>query len=77
MFDIQPDSRMDTTEMLLYNIWQELKQLNTLKTELTLEEKPKIKQEKPCKYCGEIHDNAGQRMACARKHKKEVNTNVD
>lgn len=71
MFDIQPDGRFTTEEKLLYNIWKELEKLNSTK-EFIPEVKPKVNHEKPCKYCGEIHDNAGQRMACARKHKKEV-----
>lgn len=67
--DIQLSPRDVATseQKLLYMILQELKQMNS-KLEKPTEKKITAK---ACKYCGEIHENKGQIMACAKKHKKE------
>jgi len=65
-FDIKKDGRFDTTEMLLWNIWQELKEIN--KTEIIdvkVQEKPKSK----CKKCGAEFENKGDFLAHSRKCK--------
>jgi hypothetical protein len=52
-------------EILLFDILQELKKLN---------EPKQVKEENnqyPCKACGGVHENIGQRMACAKKLKKD------
>ena len=74
-----------TEEKLLFEILQELKELNSKfetspeikKTETKPEIKAEIKTEYkavpsgvPCKYCGGTHENKGQMLACARKRKK-------
>ena len=69
--DIQLSPRDVATseQKLLYMILQELKQINSkLNKEKPIEKKITAK---ACKYCGEIHENKGQIMACAKKHKKE------
>lgn len=74
MFDIKPDSRMDTKEKLLYNIWQELKQ-NKLMLEVI--EKPQTSQSKIHEYtckvkdCGFKTENKGIYLAHCKNHKKE------
>jgi hypothetical protein len=85
MFDIKESDHFDTTEKLLFNIWQELRILNGAKKAPAkqipakkLLTKPQSDSEK-CKYCGGTHENKGQFLACARKHstkKKEGTKNV-
>jgi hypothetical protein len=50
---------VDTHEILLFDILQELKKLNE-----------PVKDKSICKYCGGTHDNKGQAMNCAKKNKK-------
>lgn len=59
-----------TTELLLFDILQELKQLN--KPEKPIE-KP-IEEPIPdnyCQYCGKVHPNTGLAKACEKRNKKE------
>ncbi|MFW9968623.1 MAG: hypothetical protein ACFFDF_00385 [Candidatus Odinarchaeota archaeon] len=70
MFDIKPDERMTTVEKLLYNIYEELKGKSEKKD--TKLKSPQKKSNKKCKYCGQVHENHGYFLACARKHKKAV-----
>lgn len=65
--DIQITTRDVTTseQKLLYLILQELKSINL---KLTSTAKPTAID---CKYCGGTHENNGQVMACAKKHKKK------
>jgi hypothetical protein len=60
MFDIDKSHCVTTEQKLLWNIMESLKK----ETPLVLPEK------KPCKHCGEAHDNKGQELACAKKHSK-------
>lgn len=68
MQDLKRESMVDTTEKLLFDILQELKNLSkSLKpSEKTNEKLTAI----DCKYCGKTHENNGQVMACAKKTKK-------
>jgi len=59
MFKIDKKNVVNETDKLLYNIWECLN-----KEEVT---KPLI----DCKYCGGTHENKGQLLACAKKHKKK------
>lgn len=74
MFDIKQDSRMDTTEQLLFNIWQELKRLNTLHEGT---EKPYTTENKIHEYLCKIEgcsfktENRGIYLAHCKNHKKE------
>jgi hypothetical protein len=70
--DIQITSRDVTTseQKLLYLILMELKEISGKLTSKEEEITTKTTA-KTCKYCGGIHENAGQYSACARKHKKE------
>lgn len=74
MFEIQQDSRMDLKEKLLYNIWQELRRINT-SSKVT--EKPQTKETKvhefTCKVenCGFKTENRGIYLAHCKNHKKE------
>jgi recombinational DNA repair protein RecR len=69
---VEITSRDVTTseQKLLYLVLQELKQINSElgSVEKAAEIKSKIT---ACKYCGGIHENKGQALACAKKHKKE------
>lgn len=78
------EAMVDTTELLLFDILQELKAINAKleakpETELIPEPTLKVEPEKEtdqkitasCKYCGGIHENKGQVLACAKKAKKE------
>lgn len=73
MFDIQQDSRMDTTEQLLYNIWQELKRLNTSQEVTEPQTTENVKHEYVCKVkgCGFKTESKGVYLAHCKKHKKE------
>lgn len=56
-----PDQKM------LYNIMvllEELVEQNAPK------EPPKPEGEK-CKHCGDVHENVGEKLSCAKKHKKK------
>ena len=77
MFDVVKDSRMSDTEKLLYNIWQELKQLNANKEENTSKEEDKRKDTFKCKVCDKEYENKGKLLACLKKHKKEDSKNVN
>lgn len=71
-----------TEPMLLYDIRQLLVEQNELlksvlstannavDTKLPKPENNDQNEKIKCKYCGEEHDNKGQVMACAKKHKK-------
>lgn len=65
--DIQITSRdvSASEQKLLYLMLLELKQINS---KLGSENKSVAVD---CKYCGGTHENKGQVMACAKKHKKE------
>ena len=61
MYDIKAKDIVTVEQRLLFNIWQ------------ALDEKAKEKESPAiidCKYCGGTHENKGQLMACAKKHKK-------
>jgi hypothetical protein len=67
------DSLISTEEKLLFDILQELKEINRKLPEpepLRPIAKATEEREIQCKYCGGSHDNKGQFLACARKHKK-------
>ena len=69
MRELKREAMIDTPEILLYDILQELKQINSkLSPAETVEVKAKTT---ACKYCGGIHENKGQELACAKKYKKE------
>jgi len=69
MFDIDPDNLVSKTDKLLYNIWQELKQLRpTAEGTEAVIQKPKVI---ACKKCGEEFDNRGKFLSHSREHKKE------
>lgn len=72
-----------TETKLLYDIRQLLIEQNELLKSVISPTKQTIDTDTPkpennvqsdkiqCKYCGGKHDNMGQVMACAKKHKKE------
>lgn len=72
MFDDMIINRPETK--LLYNIQELLIEQNELLKKILPSEKvsEEINDKIPCKYCGGEHDNKGQVMACAKKHKKGV-----
>ena len=81
MFNLEKEECcFNTTEQLLYNIWQELKILNGNETEIekpveqALEDTTDTEDTKdkqiPCKACGGTHENMGAMLACCRKNKK-------
>jgi hypothetical protein len=59
------DSLVTNEEKLLFDIFQELKEINQ---KLTV--RPVAKGAE-CKYCGGTHENKGQVLACAKKKRKE------
>ncbi|MDP4117668.1 MAG: hypothetical protein Q8873_00545 [Bacillota bacterium] len=63
-----------TEKILLYDIRQLLIEQNgLLRSAISVSGAQENQIEKiQCKYCGGEHDNKGQMMACARKHKKEA-----
>jgi hypothetical protein len=71
MFEITKDSRFTIEERLLYNIWQELRRLNTVPVETPLENK-KDENIYSCKECEYKTENKGSFLAHARKHKKDA-----
>jgi hypothetical protein len=52
---------------LLYDIRELMRENNLLLTRLLNNGQ---KEGYPCKYCGETHENRGQLLACAKKHKR-------
>ena len=56
-----------TEQRLLYNIQELLKELVEVNT---LREPLKPVGEK-CKHCGGVHNNVGEKLNCAKKHKKK------
>lgn len=56
------------TDKLLFDILQELKKLNGGKPEVKA---AGLTAGIPCKYCGGVHENKGQVMACAKKLKRK------
>lgn len=80
MFDEkQIKGNISTLErQLLYDIRELLKEQNEL---LRGQNRPVINDskakdklkawEKPCPFCGVVHNNQGKYLACAKKHKKE------
>lgn len=80
MFDIKKEANFSREERLLYNIWQELVMLNSKQEKqkvevIPIENENKAKTSYKCKVCGTEHENKGQLLACAKKHKKEEETN--
>lgn len=80
MFEINKQGNFSREERLLYNIWQELITLNSRHEKEKVEVIPNEEENKAitsykCKVCGKEHDNKGQLLACAKKHKKEVESN--
>jgi hypothetical protein len=73
MFDIKPRSNMSVTEQLLFNIWQELKELNSKKENNEVIDKAVEKKESKfkCKTCGTEHENKGSLLMCYKKHKEK------
>ena len=77
MFDINPDQLVSKNDKLLYNIWQELKRLNT-PVRPTREDTGAAKKPKPaaksmirCKKCPATFTNRGEFFQHAKQHKKE------
>lgn len=73
MINISSRDITTSEQKLLYAILEELKKLNIA---LNIEQnkkfqKPKEKQNKICKYCGERHEKPVDYAICAKKHKKE------
>lgn len=78
--EIRRESLLDASEKLLFDILQELKEIKQL---LKTQEKRQGQRLKPqealrpmakdtkCKHCGMVHENKGQELACAKKHKKQ------
>jgi len=69
MTELKREDMYDVTRILLFDIREELKKLNSKleQQEADAESKP----EKVCKYCGEVHDRPVDYAVCAKKHKKE------
>ena len=71
MFDVKPNDCITTQEKLLYNIWQAVQR----PVDDCTDDKPEKLGNHPaigkCPVCGREWANNGQRLACARKHKKE------
>lgn len=61
MYIIKAKDIVTVEQKLLFNIWE------SLDKKAKLVESPKILD---CKYCGGTHENKGQLLACAKKHKK-------
>lgn len=61
MYPIREKDIVSTEQKLLFNIWQ------SLDGKAVTGQSPRILD---CKYCGGTHENKGQIMACAKKHKK-------
>lgn len=76
----------DRTELLMFDILQELKKISSkigeqlvnpiqdivIEESKPLEvEKAKVKPAKKCKHCGKVHDRPVDYAICAKKHKKE------
>jgi len=72
---LKRESMITTEEKLLFDILQELKQINQKLTK----EQPQAETVRPvakgvefvCKACNTKHENRGKLMACYKKHKKE------
>lgn len=62
---------VDTQDQLLFDILQELKEINQKLTPVS-----PIAKGLECKHCGEVHENKGKALACAKKAKKEGGANV-
>lgn len=63
MFNIEKSHCYSMEQMLLYNIHEYLRQLNDQKKETVSND--------TCNLCGGVHINAGERLACAKKHKRK------
>lgn len=69
MSDIKRDSLITTEEKLLFDILQVLREI---KQPLEPQEVLRLMaMDAKCKHCGKVHENKGQKLACAKKHKKE------
>lgn len=75
---LKRENMIDTQEMLLFDILQELRILNKhenenndVQTELEDTKKEAPKKKIICKTCGTEYNNIGEMLVCARKHKKE------
>jgi hypothetical protein len=62
MFEIDKAHCVTIEQKLLYNIQELLKK----------ESKAQV----ICKHCGGTHENIGQTLACAKKHKKDGDKHV-
>jgi hypothetical protein len=69
MRELKRESMVDTSEILLFDILQELKALNK-KLEPTMAQEEQQSALLNCKHCGGYHENKGQLMNCAKKNKK-------
>ncbi len=62
MYDIKMKDIVTVEQKLLFNIWE------TLDSKAKAKQSPKIID---CRFCGGTHENKGQLLACAKKHKKK------
>jgi hypothetical protein len=72
MREIKRESLIDTTDVLLYDILQELKRLGnpqTVPTTLAAQSNTQVTGFL-CKYCGERHEKPQQIAACGQKRRK-------
>lgn len=66
MYEIKEKNIVTIEQKLLFNIWESLNP-----------KEPKVETKTyQCKACGKTHDNKGQLMACAKKHKKAKEVSV-
>ena len=76
MTDLLPVDKghcVSTEQKLLWNIQELLKELKVpdVVPLSKVEEKDQPTETKVCIHCGGTHDNKGQALACAKKHKKK------
>lgn len=63
------ESMVDVSEVLLFDILQELKELRKALDKPV--KQTKEKGSKICQYCGKVHEKPVQYAICARRNKKE------
>jgi hypothetical protein len=67
MKEIKRNELIDSTDILLYDILEELKKLNSNKENDKPDEKVRFFD---CKYCGGKHEKSWQIAQCGKKQKK-------
>lgn len=66
MRELKREQMLDHTEILLFDILEALKEINR-----KLKPAKEKNDLKPCPHCGQMHENVGKFLACAKKHKKK------